>query len=163
MDSACTRNSQAPRSKPQECEDANNLMKANKSCFAHTSLDYVYQVCKVLQCRAVFKYFLAFDCVSSMWSFFFFIPAITAMISNLEGFLNQILSITFLPVLILEKEPVFSILILSARQGHYWYRFYNVTGDWTWDLLHLMPAPIRFRGGGLTNLTFDQCYTDRWS
>lgn len=44
MDSACSRNSQAPRSKPQECEDAYNLMMANKSCFAHTSLDYVYQV-----------------------------------------------------------------------------------------------------------------------
>jgi len=33
-----------PFVQPQECEDANNLMMANKSCFAHTSLDYVYQV-----------------------------------------------------------------------------------------------------------------------
>ena len=44
MDSALNRNSQAQKTKPQECEDAFNLMMANKSCFAHTSLDYVYQV-----------------------------------------------------------------------------------------------------------------------
>ena len=48
MDNAMNRNSQALRSKPQECEDAFNLMTANKSCFAHTSLDYVYQVSEKL-------------------------------------------------------------------------------------------------------------------
>ena len=41
LDTALNRNSQALRSKPQECEDAYNLMVANKSSFAHTSLDYV--------------------------------------------------------------------------------------------------------------------------
>jgi len=47
--------------------------------------------------------------------------------------------------LILEKEPVFPILMFSAKQESYWYHFYNVfgmtrslTGDWTRDLL--MPA-----------------------
>ena len=37
--------------------------------------------------------------------------------------------------------------MLSAKQGHYWYRSYNVfgmtrslTGDWTRDLPHLKPA-----------------------
>lgn len=54
MDSAMNRNSQAPKSKPQECEDAFNLMMANKSCFAHTSLDYVYQI-NILQSKKRFE------------------------------------------------------------------------------------------------------------
>ena len=44
----------------------------------------------------------------------------------------------FFLILILEKESVFPFSILSAKQGHYWYHFYNVfgitrslTGDWT--------------------------------
>ena len=50
-------------------------------------------------------------------------------------------------ILILEKEPVFPFSMLSAKQGHYWYHFYNVfditgslTGDWTRDLPHSKPA-----------------------
>ena len=34
----------------------------------------------------------------------------------------------FNPILILEKEPVFLILMFSAKQGNYWYHFYNVFG-----------------------------------
>ena len=44
MDNALNKNASAPRSKAQECEDANNVLTAMKSCFAHTSLDYVFQV-----------------------------------------------------------------------------------------------------------------------
>ena len=47
-------------------------------------------------------------------------------------------------ILILQKEPVFPFLMLSAKQGNYWYHFYNVfgmtrslTGDWTRELPHL--------------------------
>ena len=50
-------------------------------------------------------------------------------------------------ILILEKEPVFPFSMLSAKQGHYWYHFYNVfgmtrsmIGDWTRDLPHSKPA-----------------------
>ena len=50
-------------------------------------------------------------------------------------------------ILILEKEPVFPFSMLSAKQGNYWYHFYNVfgmtwslTGDWTRDLPHSKPA-----------------------
>ena len=46
-----------------------------------------------------------------------------------------------------EKEPVFLFLMISAKQGSYWYHFYNVfgmkwslTGDWTRDLSHSKPA-----------------------
>jgi len=45
--------------------------------------------------------------------------------------------------------------MFSAKQGHYWYHFYNVfgmtrslTGDWTRDLPHLKP-PLGYRGGGI--------------
>jgi len=31
-------------------------------------------------------------------------------------------------ILILEKEPVFPFLMLSAKQANYWYHFYNVFG-----------------------------------
>ena len=31
----------------------------------------------------------------------------------------------FCPILILEKEPVFPFLMFSAKQGNYWYHFYN--------------------------------------
>ena len=44
MDNAHTKNSQAPKSKPQECEDANNVLMAMNSAFSHTSLDYVFHI-----------------------------------------------------------------------------------------------------------------------
>jgi len=31
-------------------------------------------------------------------------------------------------ILILEEEPVFPFSMLSAKQGNYWYHFYNVFG-----------------------------------
>ena len=34
----------------------------------------------------------------------------------------------FCSILILQKEPVFPFLVLSAKQGNYWYHFYNVFG-----------------------------------
>ena len=41
----------------------------------------------------------------------------------------------------------FPFLMFSAKQGNYWYHFYNVfgmtrslTGDWTRDLPHVKPA-----------------------
>jgi len=34
----------------------------------------------------------------------------------------------FCPIFILQKEPVFPFLMLSAKHGHYWYHFYNVFG-----------------------------------
>jgi len=34
----------------------------------------------------------------------------------------------YFPILILEKEPVFPFLILSAKQGNYWYHFHKVLG-----------------------------------
>ena len=55
-------------------------------------------------------------------------PPQRPMTSDFEGFLYQILSITLFLLLILEKEPVFPFSMFSAKQGNYWYHFYNVFG-----------------------------------
>ena len=47
LDGALVRNSQAPRTKPQECKEAMNDLTTMKRCFAHTSLDYVFEVIKI--------------------------------------------------------------------------------------------------------------------
>ena len=44
-----------------------------------------------------------------------------------ELFLYQIILHQNL-ILILEKEPVFPFSMLSGKQGHYWYHYYNVFG-----------------------------------
>ena len=70
------------------------------------------------------------------------------MTSNFEGFSSlDFIHYIYFPILILKKEPVFCFLMFSAKQGQYWYHFYNVfgmtrslTGNWTRDLPHLKPA-----------------------
>ena len=68
----------------------------------------------------------------------------------LEGFsIPDFIHYIYFPILILKKEPVFPFLMSSAKQGNYWYHFYNVlnfgmmrslTGDWTRDLPYSKPA-----------------------
>ena len=62
-------------------------------------------------------------------------------------------------ILILLKEPVIPFSMLSAKQGNYWYHFYNVfgmtrslTGDWTRDLPHSTTRLSRRRY--CTDITF---------
>ena len=65
-----------------------------------------------------------------------------------KGFLYQILSITLFSYLnSWERASIFPFWMFSAKQGNYWYHFYNVFGmtrsltlDWTRDFLHLMPV-----------------------
>ena len=58
------------------------------------------------------------------------------MTSDFEGFsIPDFIQYIYFPTIILEKEPVFPFLMFSAKQGHYWYHFYNVFGmkavlDW---------------------------------
>jgi len=47
------------------------------------------------------------------------------MTSDFEGLFYPL---HFLTILILEKQPVFPFLMFSAKQGNYWYHFYNVFG-----------------------------------
>ena len=49
LDGALVRNSQAQRNKPQECKEASNDLTTMKRCFAHTSLDYVFEVTDVVR------------------------------------------------------------------------------------------------------------------
>ena len=67
------------------------------------------------------------------------------MTSDFEGFYPRVFPLHLFSylILILEKEPVFPFSMLSAKQGNYWYHFYNVfgmtrslTGNWTLDLPH---------------------------
>jgi len=50
LDSALSRNSQVPRSRPAEAEEAQNLLCATRSCFRHTALDHVHCL-SVLQAK----------------------------------------------------------------------------------------------------------------
>ena len=66
-------------------------------------------------------------------------------------------------MLILEKEKVFPFLMLSAKQGNFWYYFFNVfgmirflTGDWTRDLTNLEPALYHYCYAIILDLTFKQ-------
>jgi len=86
--------------------------------------------------------------VGSAWLFVFFIPATTANDLRLRRIsIPDIIHYIFCLIFILQKEPVFPFLMLSAKQGNYWYHFYNVfgmtwslTGYWTQDLPHSKPA-----------------------
>lgn len=50
LDGALTRNSQIPKSRPVEAEEAQNILSATRSCFRHTALDHV-RVLSLLQTR----------------------------------------------------------------------------------------------------------------
>ena len=51
------------------------------------------------------------------------------MTSDFEGFsIPDLIQYIYFPILILEKEPVVPFLMLSAKQGNYWYHFYIVFG-----------------------------------
>ena len=65
------------------------------------------------------------------------------MTSDFEDFIHYI----FILSKFFRKSQIFPFLMLSAKQGNYWYYFYNVfgmmqslTGDWTQDLPHSKPA-----------------------
>ena len=72
-------------------------------------------------------YFLAFDWCRFCVVIRFFIPTTTAN----DVRLRRIFYPRFYPlhlILILDKERVFPSSMLSAKQGNYWYHFYNVFG-----------------------------------
>ena len=86
----------------------------------------------------------------------FFIPATTANDFRLRRiFYTRSNTLHYFLILILQKEPVILFSMLSAKQGNYWYHFYNVFGM-TWGLNPGPPAldagtlPLGYRGGGWT-------------
>mgnify|MGYP000163888099 CR=1 FL=1 len=69
--------------------------------------------------------------VSSAWSFVFFIPATTTndlRLRKISDFYTRSYPLHYFLILILKNEPVFPFSMLSAKQGNYWYHFYNVLG-----------------------------------
>ena len=48
------------------------------------------------------------------------------MTSDFEGFLSRNVSITFFVLSLFFRKPVFPNLMLSPKQGNYWFNFYNV-------------------------------------
>ena len=95
------------------------------------------------------KFFLAFD---FLWVLrghsVFSSPPHRPITADFEGLsIPDFIHYIYFIILILEKEPVFPFWMFSAKQGHYWYHFYNVFGmtrslteDWTRDLPHSKPA-----------------------
>ena len=96
----------------------------------------------------VFLFLLAFDFCRFCVVIRFFHPRHNGQWPpTSKDFYTRSYSLHYFLILILEKEPVFPFSMLSAKQGYYWYHFYNVfgmtrslTGDWTGNLLHSMPA-----------------------
>ena len=81
-----------------------------------------------------------FMVVSTLYKFFFgfqrttFVRSAWPMTSGFKGFsIPDFIHYFYFPILVLGKEPVFSFSMLSAKQGNYWYHFYNVFGM-TWSL-----------------------------
>ena len=78
---------------------------------------------------------------------FFLSPPQRPMTSDFEDFYTRFYPLHYFHILILEKELVFPFWMFSAKQGNYWYHFFNVfgmtrslTGEWTRDLPHSKPA-----------------------
>ena len=78
----------------------------------------------------IFKFFSVRLFVGSALSFGFSIP--------------DCIHYIYFPILILEIEPVFPLWMFSAKQGHYWYHFYNVFGM-TRPWLGIEPGTSRTR------------------
>jgi len=80
--------------------------------------------------KVTLYFFLAFDlCWFCVIIRGFFIPATTANDLRLRRIsIPDFIHYIFCSILILQKEPVFHFLMPSAKQGNYWYHFYNVFG-----------------------------------
>ena len=64
-----------------------------------------------------------------------------------KDFYTRSYTLHYFLILFFRKSQYLPCSMLSAKQGHYWYHFYNafgmtrsLTGDWTWDLPLSKPA-----------------------
>ena len=133
-------------------------------------MSYILGGC--LLCDQVVVGFLYINCFFCFFRFFgvrlllflrghsvFPSPPQRPMTSDFEGFsIPDFINYILFPILILQKEPVFPFLMLSAKQGNYWYHFNNVfgmtrslTGDWTRGppALEASTLPLGFQRGGI--------------
>ena len=102
------------------------------------SLEFIY----------VIIFFSAFDFCQFCVVIQFFHPRHNGQWRRIsKDFYTRFYLLHFSTIIILQKEPVFPFWMFSAKQGNYWYHFYNVfgitrslTGYWTWDLPHSKPT-----------------------
>ena len=75
--------------------------------------------------------------VGSVWSFVFSSPPQRPMTSDFEEFsIPDVIHYIYFPILILEKEPIFSLLNVQCQTRELLVPFYNVFGmtrSWTGD------------------------------
>ena len=117
---------------------SNSLKETFKVKF--NTYDNSFQVCSLL--------FLAFDFCRFCAIIRFFHPCHNGQWPpTSKDFYTRSYPLHYFLILILEKEPVFPFSMLSAKQGNYWYHFYNVfgmtrslTGDWTQEIPHSKPS-----------------------
>ena len=81
-------------------------------------------------------------------------PPQRPMTSGFEDFYTRSYSLHYFLILIFQKEPVFPYFMLSAKQGHYLYHFYNIFGIGRVPWLGIEPG---------TSHTQSQHYTTRLS
>ena len=75
----------------------------------------------------LFIFFLAFDFCRFCVVIRFFHPRHNGQWPpTSKDFYTRSYPLHYFLLLILEKEPVFPFSVLSAKQGNYWYQFYNV-------------------------------------
>ena len=102
----------------------------------------------VMTHQFLFLFFLAFDFCRFCVVIRFFHPRHNGQWPpTSKDFYTRSYPLHYFLIIILEKEPIFPFWMFSAKQGNYWYHFYNVfgmtrslTGDWTRDLPHSKPA-----------------------
>ena len=99
-------------------------------------------------CLFIFYIFLTFDVCRFCVVIRFFHPRHNGqLLPTSKDFYTRSYPLHYFLILILEKEPMFAVSMLSAKQGNYWYHFYNVFGmtrsltvDWTRYLPLSKPA-----------------------
>ena len=111
---------------PVTCTFVIYVLIVNLTCITKFCL-YIFPVGHMHFC------YLCFDCYSNMYYKVLFIfdhyslclPLITSMPQPLTSkhFYPRFYPLLFFPILIIEKKPVYPFLMLSAKQGHYWYHF----------------------------------------
>ena len=95
----------------------------------HTLALYKKLKC-IITYSEIFLFFLTFNfCRFCVVIRVFSSPPQRPMTSHFEGFsIPDFIHYIYFPILVLEKEPVFSFLMFSPKQRNYWYHFYNVFG-----------------------------------
>jgi len=80
--------------------------------------------------RFINWYMLSGKCVRVLKDHFFSILLLSVLRGLLtsKDFYTRSYPSPYFLILIIEKEPVFPFSMFSAKQGNYWYHFYNVFG-----------------------------------